>query len=1288
MNAFRRLALAAAVLGCAASGVLAPAAGALYVHKPLFQLPEIPAEGPLGETVAFPGRLERMESMIVDSNHLWVAEATSAGERSRVDEFDATTGAFIAQPMHAEKPTVYGEQFGTGIAVGHGPGQPLVYVGGKTGSTPVVSLFSEAGALKASWTGTSVPGGSFGGNVTGVAVDNSTNPLDPAAGDVYVAIGPQNVIDVFHPEAEGEERYVGQITGTAPGKPFNNPWRVAVDQGSGEVVVQNGWLGSGNTVAVLKPNGMATYELSREVVGLSPTAPLGKLWTTAVDSANGEIYVTEFPSGSGQPYYRFDQFGANGAYDGGLEEIGTLDPYAIAVDPESPGYLYMRNEVYSANVVIPDVVTNVPANLKPESVVLSGTVNPDGEGAATCRFEWGTSPSFGHTTPCAGEIPNGTSSVPVQVALNGLERGVTYYYRLEATNKNGTNTGESRQTVSFYTPGAVVRSESVLDVAADSATLEATVNPNSQATGYYFQYGPTAAYGSQTPATAQAVGSGTADIEVSTRLGQGLSAGAEYHYRAVLLSEAKPGELETVYGEDRTFTTQPAKGAFSLLDERQWEMVTPPDKLGALVEPLKEGAVQAAAAGDAIAYRTNSPGEAEPQGYSRIETALSARGASGWTSLDISPPHSQAGGSEGRAGSEFQVFSSDLTHAALRPISSEFTALSPEASESTPYLRTDFPAGEASVFCREACYQPLVTRANDTAQPFAPFGEEPHGYCEKQGCGPLFWGASPDLSHLIISSPAQLTETPAPAGGEGLYEWSAGRLQLVDVLPKGEEGPAILAGSGSGDLATGVRHAVSSDGNQVILEGGAVTEENGIPSGGGGLYLRDVAAGETTRLDVVQGGTGPSQGEQYATASADASRIFFLDRGHLTPESSSGGEDLYEYDANAPAGRRLTDLSVDGNSGEPAEVKTVIGASEDGTYVYFVASGVLAPGARTGALNLYVSHEGVTKLVASVPSEDSDFLASEHLFARVSPNGEWLAFMSRADLTGYDTRDAVSGHPDAEVYLYGASSGRLECASCNPTGARPVGVDIRYEGLVVTDGLGGGWVAANVTPWLTVKPFGIYVGTFYQPRYLSDSGRLFFDSADALVSQDVNGAEDVYEYEPAGAGNCSPSSAQFAPRSNGCVGLVSGGTSPAESGFLDASESGGDVFFITQAQLAPQDYDTAYDVYDAQECTSGSSCPPVPAPQPSPCETEASCRAAPSPQPALYGAPASATFTGTGNAPPSPAATVTSKSKQKPKKARCKRGRGRRRCRGAKKKALRTKRANTKASKSRRGGGR
>lgn len=771
-------------------------------------------------------------------------------------------------------------------------------------------------------------------------------------------------------------------------------------------------------------------------------------------------------------------------------------------------------------------------------------------------------------------------------------------------------------------PVVVGESEAVTEVAADSATFQAQVSPEGEATSYRFEYGTTEAYGASVPVPEGIVGSGTSAITVQAHV-QGLLSHTTYHYRVVAHSA-----LGTVTGGDRAFVTQTVGGALSLPDGRQWELVSPPDKQGALIETLGENSfegnlIQASADGDAIAYLASAPTEAEPQGYGKAVTVLSTRDAGGWSSQVITPAHAKTSGEFSL--NEYLFFSEDLSRALLQPAGG-FTALSPEANESTPYLRTDYLGGNVEEHCRSACFQPLVTSSDTLAG--AVFGEEPNGECEKEPnlCGPAVEAASPDLSHIVFYSGVQLTSAP----GGGLYEWSSGRLRLVG----GGTYTEILAGSGTRE---NVRNDVADNGN-VIMEG---------PS------LWDAATGETIQLaEPEAGGTGGGGGI-YMDANRDASRVFFLDSPGLTEESllgvSAGGEDLYEYNLDAPLGSRLTDLTVDRNAGEAANVQMVVGTSEDGSYVYFAAGGVLAEGAAPGVCpepsyarefpgrvcNLYVSHDGITRLVASLPSEDvNDWvkeLGNQDLLARVSPNGHWLAFMSAASLTGYDTRDAVSGHPDMEVYLYDADSGKLVCASCDPTGARPTGVLYKpsIENIDIPNELYGEepWVAANIPGWMEMHNLDVA----RQSRYLSDSGRLFFDSSDALVSQDVNGTEDVYEYEPPGVGDCTTASGTYSERSDGCVGLISSGTSPEDSAFLEASETGGDVFFVTTARLVPQDVDDAYDAYDAHECMAAAPCFAEPAAVAPPCATEASCRPAPTPQPAIFGVPASATFSGSGN---------------------------------------------------------
>ena len=245
--------------------------------------------------------------------------------------------------------------------------------------------------------------------------------------------------------------------------------------------------------------------------------------------------------------------------------------------------------------------------------------------------------------------------------------------------------------------------------------------------------------------------------------------------------------------------------------------------------------------------------------------------------------------------------------------------------------------------------------------------------------------------------------------------------------------------------------------------------------------------------------------------------------------------------------------------------------------------------------------------------------------------------MSERSLTGYENRDANSGVPNEEVFLYDANTGRLVCASCNPTGARPVGLfeSNGYEENLVdyAKNWQDRWLAANIPRWDSTD----LSHALYQTRYLSSNGRLFFNSSDALVPADVNGKEDVYQYEPSGQGSCQgaghgqSASVIYSEAAGGCVGLISAGTSTEESAFLDASESGGDVFFLTSSRLAAQDTDTSIDVYDAHECTASSPCAPPAALVPPPCATGDACKPAPTPQPAFFGAPSSATFSGAGN---------------------------------------------------------
>jgi hypothetical protein len=295
-----------------------------------------------------------------------------------------------------------------------------------------------------------------------------------------------------------------------------------------------------------------------------------------------------------------------------------------------------------------------------------------------------------------------------------------------------------------------------------------------------------------------------------------------------------------------------------------------------------------------------------------------------------------------------------------------------------------------------------------------------------------------------------------------------------------------------------------------------------------------------------------------------------------------------------------------------ADLRGLVGASENGEYVYFVAGGALASGATSrtcvvateqhevkeeteGRLpagrgcNLYVYHEGVTRFIGAVSARDNEpnqsVVATTAVFvadwavtasqrtAEVSPDGQYAAFGSHIALTGVHD----SG---PEIFMYDFAAARLFCVSCSPDGESNSGA--------------------------TTPPLADAFGTQRQ-RDVLDDGRVFFTSQAALVPQDTNGQDDVYEWE------------------NGEVHLVSSGTSDSPSILADASEDGSNVFFTTAQALVPEDKDEIVDMYDAR--VDGGFPAPVVA---TPCGGSEECQGAVPVMPTLE-APTSTTFSGAGN---------------------------------------------------------
>ncbi|HET9153510.1 MAG TPA: hypothetical protein VFN85_05295 [Solirubrobacterales bacterium] len=857
-------------------------------------------------------------------------------------------------------------------------------------------------------------------------------------------------------------------------------------------------------------------------------------------------------------------------------EIFSAEPYDS----------FKTNTVAKPTIVVPLDVSAITS----ETAHFSTEIDPGGSGDEAFNTEWTISCE---PQPCldanhhqlAGTVPAGAPQ-PISAEATGLEPNTPYTVKLTAKNAGG----EVEETLANpFTTGGVkpaVIAFAAGPVQSDQVDLNGEVDPRNSPTTYWFEWGTADCSANPCQKTAsQGAGEGPYYRWAEARL-TGLSAETTYHFRLVAENERGP-----VVGPDEEFTTaapqsacpnQGQLGTNILPDCRAWEMVSPPDKNGINVITQSDK-THISTDGNAVTYSAlGTFGEVDGSSFDTeyLARRTATPGTNGWTTHGINPlgRPTTAEATAGNTSTYENGFTPDLSagvYETWRPLTGD--AQNVEDFSTLYRVSGIADGGPGSI--------ELLSKAVAPVEPQpSPFG--PRGSFVKL-IGPMFDGASTDLSRVFFEESLPLTaDAPLPAEPfafycttyaafcpHTLYENSNDQVHLVGRIPaEGEtfcdeaSGPACVAAPNSQAALERTEQrwserTISADGRRIYFE---------APIGSGALYLRE--DGERT-YEVTKSG-------EFGDASRDGSRVFFISEENLLPEDSDGQPDLYMWDRSAAAGERLSLLSV-GPSGESCYSYFVVGASANGHYAYFVCQGKPVPGQPEAFLGLFVWHDGRLAYIGTGgdlgDARANSFRNSWALVegirkARVSPDGRHLLFVARNN-KGLQGRGGFSGYQNEsnvqELYLYNAETGRLACATCNPSGEPPKSsplIDVRVNAATSR-------------------------ATADSVHALSDDGRyVFFSSEEALVPEDTNGTWDAYEYDSRA----------------GQLHLLSSGTDPSPSYVIDATDDGHDVFIATRQRLSAWDKDNLYDLYDAR--VNGGL--PEPSPVPAPCVGD-SCRPSP-----------------------------------------------------------------------------
>lgn len=727
--------------------------------------------------------------------------------------------------------------------------------------------------------------------------------VDPINGDLLVADRGNDRVSRF----SSAGAFVSSFNGAdSPDGAFTHLEDVVLSPG-GKIFVTDGEAAAGAPSRVLRFSNAGVYEAT-----LRDPAATGDAYL-AYDAKHTELIVGDARECFFCPVSMHVLDPASGAtlFD---VSVPSEQITGLASDPGS-GRLYaasQRGEFFAepkvavfASQMQPELVLDAPSPGTPFSVHLSGTVNPGGV-ATDYHFEvskdggasWQESP-----VSSAGE---GTSPVAVEADLE-VEPNTDYIAKLVATNTQGAQVATATQpfTTAVSVPGTKTLPAS--DLEETSAVINGSINPYGLQTTFYFEYGPTTAYGTKIPAEVEApAGFGRVPKTFSRKL-SGLTPGATYHYRLVSTSSAGTAE-----SGDQSFTTL-ASGSVPV---RAYEQVTPVDKEGATVIPNLSFLV--APDGHGFSYTTKGTSQNAP-----LEPrSLIVREADDWSRpIPTDLPTDQG----------FRAFFETTTQA----VSDDFTKT---FSVTNRALTPGAVQGGANLYIVDVASRSLrLIGSNPSPQAF-------QNFTGGQQIGKYLAGA-PDFSWILFTSPDPL-KPGAPE--DAMYRWSEeDGLEIVSVLADGEPSKA----------AARVYQPASADGTKIYYTALGGSEE--------GVFLRE--PGEPPVAIAVRPHMDPSPSTLLPPAllgtNKDGRYAFIGSFEALTADALPPfGAGLYRYDRVED---KIEYLGVQVKveiSGINQMDRGSFGIGDDGNTIYFSSVD------EEGEHLLSVWHEGAFANIGQAPS--------------------------------------------------------------------------------------------------------------------------------------------------------------------------------------------------------------------------------------------------------------------------------------------------------------------------------